>query len=914
MKLCRSGFFVIFGAAMLSASLFLAGCDQVQLSAFELVQRAQESAERGDLKSAVIDLKGALLESPDNLEARVLLGEYYLELGDSVGAVKELMRAEKLGVPRGELMLSLAKAQLLAGDARAVVLTLAPEEARSNNERFDVLMLRGDAFQALGQLDPARNSYMAALALKPGDIGPIKGIAKIEVLGRDDEAAAGALETWRQFDAEDPKQWLLAAYDHQQQGSLFQAKEAYKKAVELEPENANAKIELAWSLFYLGKNSASKKLVADLKSADTARTRAVILRAALAFSDGDVRRAREIMEPISDRLDSDVQAMLLMASIYHMEGENESALTIAKKVLIKFPENPGLQFLVASIYAHLGSDEKALEALKNIKALQVGAVDLESLVRNLADSDFRLPGAAEASGTEAANLGNDGFHQKAQGVASTDGSEDELAGLLSLVRSKQYEQARARAEELLKGRPDDVLLLNLLGVSRLNTGMTAEAEQAWRHALEIRPADPSANASMAALELREGNAEGALARYLFVLEAHSDHVQTLLVAAELERRLGLKAEALAHLEKALEVDPLRREVRVALAEMLLSEGKSKEAYHIILPAMDFSGRDPRVLMVLGSAQFALGKSKSALESFGRLTAVLPDSSKAWFLLAQAQGAMNLKSEMADSLRTVLRLQPDHERAKLALARILVGEENIDELRPLVEELVRSNPEVADVLFLKGWVAEKDGRLADALLAYQEGLEKAPESSQLLLKVALVLLRTKHPEEAVTLMEGWVQQHPDNVQVRITLASTQLMLGIPDKAIEGFEQVLAIEPGNILASNNLVHLLGKADPERALEMARKNVESSPGDPRLLDTLGITLVKQGDLPGGIETLRMANQLAPEDPSISYHLAVALHRDGDRDEAFRVLGLLMESNKVFPEQEEAGALLKWMVETAN
>ena len=64
------------------------------------LDKARDSFAKGDIKAAGIELKNALQKDPGNAEARLLLGELYLKLGNGLAAEKEFRRAQELGTIR----------------------------------------------------------------------------------------------------------------------------------------------------------------------------------------------------------------------------------------------------------------------------------------------------------------------------------------------------------------------------------------------------------------------------------------------------------------------------------------------------------------------------------------------------------------------------------------------------------------------------------------------------------------------------------------------------------------------------------------------------------------------------------------------------------------------------------------------
>src|SRR5580693_376877 len=67
-------------------------------SAESLMAEAKQYQQKGDDKSAIIQLKNAVQMSPNNAEARFLLASIYLDYGDPISAEKEIRKAMSLGI------------------------------------------------------------------------------------------------------------------------------------------------------------------------------------------------------------------------------------------------------------------------------------------------------------------------------------------------------------------------------------------------------------------------------------------------------------------------------------------------------------------------------------------------------------------------------------------------------------------------------------------------------------------------------------------------------------------------------------------------------------------------------------------------------------------------------------------------
>jgi tetratricopeptide (TPR) repeat protein len=104
----------------------------------------------------------------------------------------------------------------------------------------------------------------------------------------------------------------------------------------------------------------------------------------------------------------------------------------------------------------------------------------------------------------------------------------------------------------------------------------------------------------------------------------------------------------------------------------------------------------------------------------------------------------------------------------------------------------------------------------------------PPQSQPWLKLANSYLAFVKPEEGKRILTEMTQQKGD----------------IP-KAVQAYEQALALNPRSALTGNNLAYLYSEhgGDKEKALQLAQMAKEEAPAEPRVSDTLGWILYKRG-----------------------------------------------------------------------
>ena len=122
----------------------------------------------------------------------------------------------------------------------------------------------------------------------------------------------------------------------------------------------------------------------------------------------------------------------------------------------------------------------------------------------------------------------------------------------------------------------------------------------------------------------------------------------------------------------------------------------------------------------------------------------------------------------------------------------------------------------------------------------------------------------------------------------------------------YQAQLKLQPDNIRALNNLAFLLMKSSPQEAIQYAQRATKLDPTNANALDTLGQIQTERGEFKDGIATYRRANELAPKNPLIRYHLAVALAKSGEKQLARRELERLLASYPNFEGEADARALL--------
>src|SRR5262249_48641210 len=135
-----------------------------------------------------------------------------------------------------------------------------------------------------------------------------------------------------------------------------------------------------------------------------------------------------------------------------------------------------------------------------------------------------------------------------------------------------------------------------------------------------------------------------------------------------------------------------------------------------------------------------------------------------------------------------------------------------------------------------------------------------------------------------------------------------LAGDRDGALAQYGRLLAERPDDPLPLNEVALLYQAAGDPRAAATAEKAYRLAPQSAMIADTFGWILLQQGDTERSISLLRQAASAGDAvPPAVHYHLAVALDKAGQHEEAKRVLGDLLQSSASFEERPQAQQLMQ-------
>jgi putative PEP-CTERM system TPR-repeat lipoprotein len=314
---------------------------------------------------------------------------------------------------------------------------------------------------------------------------------------------------------------------------------------------------------------------------------------------------------------------------------------------------------------------------------------------------------------------------------------------------------------------------------------------------------------------------------------------------------------------------------------------------------------PQILEILGAAQQGAGENNQALETFTRVTKLLPQNPSPLVRLAGVQTILKDYDGAIGSLHKAIALQPDLASAWLALANVYsIAGRNSDGIAD-ARKYQKDYPKRAVGFVLEGQILVGQKKPAEAAVTFREGLAREPLPLLSVLNYQALQSAGK-PDQAIAFEQRWQKDHPKDVQLRSFLGQQAVMAKDYPVAVQQYRSVVEVEPDNVTVLNNLAWSLNELGDPKALEYAERASALAPNMPTVLDTYGWILVQRGDAKRGLDMLREATRLAPQDTEIRLHLAKALLKTGDKAAAKSELEALAVQGSATRARTEAQQML--------
>ena len=895
-----------------------------------LMASAKEYLVKGDRNAAVIQLKNLLTKTPDNGEARLLLGEALLDAEDYVSAEKELARALALKQPQEKVVPAYARALLAQGKNQAVVAEVEKYKLFSPPAVAATQTSVGDAFMRLANRSRAREAYAAALAAVPGYPRARLGEAMLAAMegGVDD-----ALKQVDEIIAADPGLVEARAFRADillVKGDRDGAKKALEEAITANERFLPARLTLIGLLIDERQFDAAAQLIESTRKTAPRDVRVTYLHASLAFKKGDMDAARQQVDQVLKLLPNHVPSLVLAGAI-DLQAERLAAAELGlNKALTRAPNHRAARQLLVQTYLRMGQPARAKEVLQPLLEkgmpqdakllLLAGESFLASGDVNSATEFYRAASKAGQAPAVAARtrLGEIALAtgDVEQGFRELEAASDldpgqyqaDLAIISGHLRRSEFDKAIEALQTLERKQPKNPLTFQMYGVVYQARQELGAARRNFEKALELQPNYLPAAFNLSILDLTEKRPEDARKRYESMIAQDNRNDQLYLALAVLQFRLGDEVKAIEEtLRRGVRANPQSPSARIALINLHLRTGDTKAALTAAQSAVAAMPNDPFVLDVAGVAQESAGEVNQAIETYNKLVALRPRAPEPLYRLAALYLRQKDTSKAIESLRRVQKIAPRERDVVSQLVRVYLAADQPDSALREARELQKREPRLGSGFMLEGDVRMAQRDFAEAQRMYRQALKLDPKANAVAIKLHEALADSGKHAEAESWAKKWTADNPRDAAMPLYLGDRELVAKNLKASAAHYRAVIAIDQNNAQALNNLAWISGELGDPKGMDYAERAVKVAPNSVEFLDTYGVLLMKKGEIDKALQVFERARVLAPSRSDVRLNYAKALTKAGKKNEARRELEALSGVKERFAGSDEIPGLLK-------
>lgn len=861
------------------AGILLAGCGGAEERKAKYLERGKAYIAEENWDKARVEIKNVLQIDPKAADAYYLLGQIEEKRQDWGKAFGNYSKAVELDPELVDARSRLAQFYMLQANVY-----------KSQDERD------GEA-RALGQ---AQTEIDAILARNPKHAGARALQASMLLReGKRDEAVALAEAVVKEDPTYGPAAGLLASL-YEQAGRTADAEKLLVAAAGTAEDPIPLKMHLAQLYAREEKNDAAEAVLRELIAARPAELGYRVQLARFLAQTDRIDKAETVLREAIAADPADAKRYLTLADLLAAKKGKDVAVEFLQQSIAQQPELADLRLGLAQLY----EQEQKLDEAKQV---------YDAMIARYGDE----PAGLQARNHLARHAAAAGDLERARtlvGEVLAKNPQDSDALVLKgriALQEQDYDTAVGAFRSVLKSQPDSVPVLHLLAEAQLRKGDTELAGDTLRRAVEIAPQNADARIKYARFLIAKKELARALEQIDAVLERDQANIDAVAAKSELLAAKGDLAAVKEELLKLKQAAPDNPEASLRLARVYMAEGDAAAALVELDTVLAHNAKNIPALM-LKTDILAATNDVSALEpTINALKAAAPDNAEGYFrmgrflrtkgdtagaleeyeqgyVLARDAGKLAMLSEIVNTqvaagqtdqalarLQAILREEPEHKAANDLIGVVQMARKEYGAAEDAFSRQIQINPNSGTVYGQLAAARELQGNTAGAVAAYEQGL-------------------------------GVLK---DDVGLQMGLASLYERQGNFEAAIERYEAILAAQPGNAIATNNLAALLTdhRDDPESLARAQALAVKLEPVQrPAIQDTVGWVYYRAGDYAKAVEVLEGVVNAAPKVGIFQYHLGMAYAKAGDKAKARNALSAALELGD-FPGADEARKTLE-------
>ncbi len=457
-----------------------------------------------------------------------------------------------------------------------------------------------------------------------------------------------------------------------------------------------------------------------------------------------------------------------------------------------------------------------------------------------------------------------------------------------------------------------------------------EAETAVRRWISLDPDNSEAPQILGQSLLRQNKIESAGDLYVVMINEAGDKRQVLRdIQFELQRNEN-PAAAATIMQQLVQNFPDQSEAHLGLARALVTNNQTGEALAASESALQLDASDTEALLLNAQILGGTGRADEAFVSLESALDAAPENTALRLGYARLLVETGRYDDVGDELEMLHDASGDNADTLLTISLLALEARRIDQARTYLTDLLATGIHQDQANFYLARISDDQKQYEQAIAFYDAvgqgdlqvtaqlraaelmalagdmdgGRARLSELAalvpnpafqpRLVMAESRMLQNANQNAEAVSVLNEGLQRFPDDSDLLYARALAANSVGDQALMVEDLNRLIELDSENAHALNALGYHY--ADENIELELAEELLIKAnallPDDPAIMDSLGWLRFRQGQHEEAIKLLSEAYKRFP-DPEIAAHLAQALWLNGAQGEARELIEQALQSN---------------------
>jgi tetratricopeptide (TPR) repeat protein len=710
--------------------VLLASCNRdPRAQAQRIVEQGNKLFDKGQYKSAAIMYRRAYAKDARYGDAYYRLGLTDLKLGSYSEAVRNLRRTVDLQPTNVDAITKLADLYMVAStqdrthsaDIQKEAQELSDKLIQIDPHSYDGHRIRGE--MALLRRDPVESLKEFAIANEVKPYQPDLVLTYFQALVQNDQFPQ-AEKLAREMIAKQPTYGplydvLYMQYMRMRPQRADDAEKVLELKVNNNPQRANYLMELAGHDYLMNRRPEMDAVITRVTDEKT------FPEGHLMAGDFFLFRAREY-DHAELQYEAGVKAFPKEKAVYqkrlvelyatvNRKGEANGLLAA---ILKDNPKDSDAIAMRAALMLSTGDKEQ----------INMAANDLQSLVSKTPSNhllQYNLARALIAKG----DVDGGRLHlEEAVKLRSDFVAAREILARIYLAKGDPAKALKA-SEEILQFDRGNLQAHLTRSSALLGLGNKDKAREELDYIAKAFPQNPEARFQVGSLALQDKDFKKAEQVFGNLYKDNPHDRRGLIGVTETMIAEGHINDAIKETEKAIQVEPERRDLKVFLANQYERAQRYDEAIKIYQMLLDKEPKNADLLFKLAETQRRKGDALPAMDNFRKCSQAAPADTMCLTLLAQVMQGTGQDEQSKPVYEQILKINPSDPLALNNLAYIKAQEgSDLDQAYSMAQRAVQKAPQQIELQDTLGWICIKKNLTEQAIHIYSDLIVKAPNNA------------------------------------------------------------------------------------------------------------------------------------------------------------------------------------------